>query len=47
LAAANDTIPIPNAGTIEAIQEVEKMKENPQAISGYDDVDEMMKELLK
>jgi len=38
---------VPNAETIAAIQEVEKMKADPHAYKGYDDVDEMMKELLK
>ena len=47
LAAANVTIPIPNEESIEAIQEVEKMKADPQAYKGYDDVDEMMIELLE
>ena len=38
---------IPNAGTIAAIDEVEKMKRNPQVYKGYDHVDVMMTELLK
>jgi DNA-damage-inducible protein J len=38
---------VPNAETIAAIDEVEKMKQNPQAYKGYDNVDEMMTELLK
>jgi DNA-damage-inducible protein J len=38
---------VPNAETIAAINEVEKMKLNPQAYKGYNDVDKMMKELLK
>lgn len=38
---------VPNAETIAAIDEVEKMKLNPQAYKGYDNVDEMMTELLK
>ncbi|MBN2285495.1 MAG: type II toxin-antitoxin system RelB/DinJ family antitoxin [Tissierellales bacterium] len=38
---------VPNAETIAAINEVEKMKINPQVYKGYDDVDEMMTELLK
>lgn len=37
----------PNAETIEAIKEVEKMKANPGAYKSYTDVDEMMKELLQ
>lgn len=38
---------VPNADTIAAIDEVEKMKLNPQDYKGYTDVDEMMRELLK
>ncbi len=38
---------VPNAETIAAIDEVEKMKSNPQVYKGYDNVDEMMTELLK
>lgn len=38
---------VPNAETIIAIEEVEQMKNNPQAYKGYDNVDEMIKELLK
>lgn len=38
---------VPNAETIIAIDEVEKMKLNPKDYKGYDDVDEMMRELLK
>lgn len=38
---------VPNAETIAAIDEVEKMKRNPQSYKGYDNVDEMMTELLK
>lgn len=38
---------VPNAETITAIEEVERMKLNPQAYKGYDNVDEMMRELLK
>lgn len=37
----------PNAETISAIDEVKKMKLNPQAYKSYDDVDEMMRDLLK
>lgn len=40
------TMNVPNAETIEAIKEVEKMKENPAMGTSYTDVDEMMKELL-
>ena len=38
---------VPNAETIAAIEEVEKMKLTPQDYRGFDDVDEMMTELLK
>jgi DNA-damage-inducible protein J len=38
---------VPNTETIAAIDEVEKMKLNPQDYKSYDDVDEMMTELLK
>ncbi|MBU4540914.1 MAG: type II toxin-antitoxin system RelB/DinJ family antitoxin [Firmicutes bacterium] len=38
---------VPNAETIAAIEEVEKMKLSPQDYRGFDDVDEMMTELLK
>ncbi|MDZ5723692.1 type II toxin-antitoxin system RelB/DinJ family antitoxin [Acetobacterium sp. K1/6] len=38
---------VPNAETIAAIEEVEKMKLAPQDYQGFDDVDEMMDELLK
>lgn len=37
---------IPNAETIEAIQEVKRMKSNPNLGKMYTDVDQMMKELL-
>lgn len=37
---------IPNAETIEAIQEVKKMKENPGLGKTYSDIDQMMEELL-
>ena len=36
----------PNAETIEAIEEVQKMKADPSIGKTYSDVDEMMKELL-
>ncbi len=36
----------PNAETIEAIQEVQRMKVNPNLGKTYTDVDQMMKELL-
>lgn len=38
---------MPNAETLRAIDEVEKMKQNPSDENGFDDVDEMMKVLLK
>ena len=38
---------VPNAETIAAIDEVEKMRINPQVYKGYDNVDDMMAELLK
>lgn len=36
----------PNAETIQAIKEVEKMKENPNLGKEYTNVDDMMKDLL-
>ena len=33
---------VPNAETICAINEVDKMKRNPEIYKGYDDIDEMM-----
>ena len=36
----------PNAETIEAIKEAEYMKQHPNQFKGYNDVNEMMKELL-
>lgn len=36
----------PNAETLAAIREVEEMKKDPTIGKSYDDVDEMMKELL-
>jgi DNA-damage-inducible protein J len=38
--------PIPNAETLEAIEEVRRMKADPSLGKGYTDIDEMMKELL-
>ena len=38
---------IPNTETINALDEVENMKLNPEEYKGYDDVDEMMREILK
>lgn len=37
---------IPNEDTLEAIEEVRRMKQNPSIGKSYTDVDEMMKELL-
>jgi len=37
---------IPNAETLEAIEEVKRMKADPSLGKSYTDVDEMMKELL-
>lgn len=37
---------IPNAETIEAIEEVKRMKKDPSIGKCYTDVDKMMKELL-
>lgn len=37
---------IPNAETLNAIEEVRQMKQNPSLGKSYTDVDEMMKELL-
>ncbi len=37
---------IPNAETIAALDEVERMKKNPSLGKTYTDVDQMMKELL-
>ena len=37
----------PNNETIQAIQEVQAMKANPNIGKSYDDVDEMMDDLLK
>lgn len=38
---------IPNAETLEAIEEVQRMKQNPSLGKSYTDIDEMMKELLE
>lgn len=38
---------IPNAETLEAINEVKEMKKNPSLGKSYTDVDAMMAELLK
>ncbi len=37
---------VPNSDTISAMEEVKKMKENPDDYKGYDDVDTMFKEIL-
>ena len=38
--------PVPNAETLEAMEEVKRMKKNPSLGKSYTDVDQMMKELL-
>lgn len=38
---------IPNDETLEAINEIKLMKENPELGKTYSDVDEMMEDLLK
>lgn len=38
---------IPNAETIAAIEEVQRMKADPSLGKSYTDIDEMMKELLE
>jgi len=38
---------IPNAETLEAIEEVRRMKADPSLGKSYTDIDEMMKELLE
>lgn len=38
---------VPNTETIAAIKEVDRMKLNPQEYKGYNNVDDMMRELLK
>ena len=40
------SLDIPNAETVEAIQEVKRMKANPELGKTYSDVDQMMEELL-
>ncbi len=37
---------IPNAETLKAIEEVEEMKKNPHLYKSYNDVDEMMRDIL-
>lgn len=37
---------VPNADTLEALEEIRQMKKNPQLGKTYTDVDVMMKELL-
>ena len=37
---------VPNADTLEAIEEVRRMKKDPSIGKSYTDVDQMMKELL-
>ena len=38
---------VPNAETMEAIQEVQRMKADPSIGKTYDDVDQMMEDLLQ
>ena len=38
--------PMPNADTLEAIEEVRQMKKDPSSVKSYTNVDKMMKELL-
>lgn len=38
---------LPNEETLEALEEVRKMKENPSIGKKYSDVDKMLKELLE
>lgn len=37
---------VPNSDTLAAVEEIKKMKENPDDYKGYDDVDTMFKEIL-
>ena len=43
----NISMEIPNSETRAAIEEVQKMKENPSMGKAYTDVDQMMEELLQ
>lgn len=38
---------LPNDKTLSAINEVEEMKKSPEKLKGYDDIDSLMKDLLK
>ena len=38
---------MPNEETLEAMEEVRRMKRDPSLGKSYDDVDEMMRDLLK
>lgn len=38
---------VPNAETLAAIEEVQKMKKHPDKFKGYTNIDTMFKELLK
>ena len=38
--------PVPNAETLEAIEEVKRMEKDPNLGKSYTDIDQMMKELL-
>ena len=37
----------PNDKTLSAINEVEEMEKNPEKFKGYDDIDNLMEDLLK
>lgn len=38
---------VPNAETLEAMEEIKRMEAHPEQYKGYTDVDEMMRDLLK
>ena len=38
---------LPNDKTLSAINEVEEMEKSPEKFKGYDDIDSLMKDLLK
>lgn len=41
------TMNVPNAETVQALEEVKEMEKHPSAYKGYTDVDAMMRDLLK
>lgn len=43
----NISMEVPNAETLEALEEVRKMKENPSMGTSYTDIDQMMEDLLQ